>query len=163
MRLLLAAVGRAKPGPERDLFEHYRSRLSWPLLLKEVEERRPLAVPERQAREAALLLAQVPEGAVLVALDERGQSLDSEGFAARLGRWRDSGRADLAFLIGGADGQAPPLLQRADLLLSLGPLTWPHMLVRGMLAEQLFRAECILSNHPYHRGRKFDLPERAKG
>lgn len=153
MRLVLAAVGRAKPGPERDLFDHYKSRLSWSLTLKEVEEKRPLPIPERMAREADLLLAQVPDGAVVVVLDERAKPLDSEAFAARMGEWRDQGRSQVAFLIGGADGHAPLVRQRADMLLSFGVMTWPHMLVRGMLAEQLFRAECILTNHPYHRGR----------
>lgn len=153
MRLVLAAVGRAKPGPERDLFDHYKSRLSWSLTLKEVEEKRPLPIPERMAREADLLLAQVPDGAVVVVLDERAKPLDSEAFAARMGEWRDQGRSQVAFLIGGADGHTPLVRQRADMLLSFGTMTWPHMLVRGMLAEQLFRAECILTNHPYHRGR----------
>ncbi len=151
MRLLVAAVGRAKPGPERALYDHYVRRLAWPLALKEVEEKRPLGTPERMAREAELLLAAVPAGAVVVALDERGRDLGSEDFAARLGGWRDDGRADIAFLIGGADGHHESVRARADLLLSFGKLTWPHMLVRGMLAEQLFRAQCILSGHPYHR------------
>lgn len=159
MRLLLAAVGRGKPGPERDLFEHYRSRLSWPLTLKEVEEKRPLPVAERVAREADLLAAQIPPGAALVVLDERGKSLRSEQFAARLGDWRDQGWPGVAFVIGGADGLSPVLRNRADLVLSFGLPTWPHMLVRGMLAEQLYRAECILANHPYHRGRLPDVTD----
>jgi len=151
MRLLLAAVGRSKPGPERTLFEHYQSRLSWPLTLKEVEEKRPLPVPDRMAREAELLLAQVPPGAALVVLDERGKVIDSQSFANRMGAWRDEGRQNVAFLIGGADGHAEAVRARADLMLALGAMTWPHMLVRGMLAEQIYRAECILANHPYHR------------
>ena len=153
MRLLLAAVGRAKPGPERDLFEHYRRRLSWPLDLKEVEEKRPLPTADRMAREGDLLLAAVPSGWPLVVLDERGKTLDSESLAKLLGDWRDHGRGGAAFLVGGADGHAPAVRQRAELVLSLGVMTWPHLLVRGMLAEQFYRAECILANHPYHRGR----------
>ncbi len=152
MRITLAAVGRAKPGPERTLYDHYGGRLSWPLVLKEVEEKRPLPVPDRMAREAELLLATVPSGAVVVALDERGRELGSTDFARRLGDWRDAGIGDIAFLIGGADGHGESVRARADLLLCFGRLTWPHMLVRGMLAEQLFRAQCILSGHPYHRG-----------
>jgi 23S rRNA (pseudouridine1915-N3)-methyltransferase len=151
MRLLLAAVGRAKAGPERALFEHYAARLSWPLTLKEVEEKRPLPAAERMAREAELLLAAVPPGAIVVALDERGRQTPSEEFAARLGAWRDSGRSDICFLIGGADGHSEAVRKRADLLLAFGAMTWPHMLVRGMLAEQLYRAQCILAGHPYHR------------
>jgi 23S rRNA (pseudouridine1915-N3)-methyltransferase len=153
MRLLVAAIGRARSGPERELFEHYRRRLSWPLVLKEVEEKRPLPARERIVREGELLLAAVPTGWPLIVLDERGKLLDSEGLAGSLGRWRDSGQAQAAFLIGGADGHAEAVRERANLLLSLGPMTWPHMLVRGMLAEQIYRAECILANHPYHRAR----------
>jgi 23S rRNA (pseudouridine1915-N3)-methyltransferase len=153
MRLVLAAVGRAKSGPERSLFDHYRARLGWPLTLCEVEERRPLPVPDRMAREGDLLLAQVPAGAVIVVLDERGKVLDSEAFAAQMAAWRDGGVRQAAFLIGGADGHGAAVRAKADLLLSLGVMTWPHLLVRGMLAEQLYRAECILANHPYHRGR----------
>lgn len=152
MKLVLAAVGRAKPGPERSLFEHYCGRLSWSLTLKEVEEKRPLPVPERMAREAELLLAQVPPGAALVVLDERAKPIDSPTFAAKMGGWRDEGRGAVAFLIGGADGHAEVVRSKADLLLGFGQMVWPHMLVRGMLAEQIYRAECILSNHPYHRG-----------
>lgn len=151
MRLWLAAVGRAKPGPELDLYTQYVRRLSPPLTLKEVEEKRPLPVPERKAREAELLLAAIPAGAVVVGLDERGKSPGSEEFARRLGQWRDTGTADLAFVIGGADGHGDAVRERASVLLSFGAMTWPHMLVRAMLAEQLWRAQAILSGHPYHR------------
>ncbi len=151
MRIWLAAVGRAKPGPELDLFTQYARRLTPPLTLKEVEEKRPLPVPERKTREAELLLAAIPQGAVVVALDERGKSLGSEVFAERMGRWRDDGVGDVAFLIGGADGHGDAVRARADLLLSFGAMTWPHMLVRAMAAEQLWRAQAILSGHPYHR------------
>lgn len=151
MRVLIAAVGRAKAGPERVLYEHFARRLTWPVTLREVEERRPLSAAERMGREAEALLAAVPKGAVVVALDERGRSLSSQDFAERLAAWRDGAVGDLAFLIGGADGLAESVRRRADLLLSLGPMTWPHMLVRGMLAEQLYRAQSILGGHPYHR------------
>ncbi|CAA7618759.1 23S rRNA (pseudouridine(1915)-N(3))-methyltransferase RlmH [Magnetospirillum sp. UT-4] len=151
MRLWLAAVGRAKAGPERDLYDQYVRRLTAPPTLREVEEKRPLPGAERKAREGELLLAAIPAGAVVVALDERGRSLGSEAFAGMLGRWRDDGVGDLAFLIGGADGHAQAVRERAGLLLSFGALTWPHMLVRAMLAEQLWRAQAILAGHPYHR------------
>jgi 23S rRNA (pseudouridine1915-N3)-methyltransferase len=88
----------------------------------------------------------------VVALDERGKSLDSSAFATLLGRWQDEGLGDLAFVIGGAEGLSPAVLERADLALSFGQMTWPHLLVRVLLAEQLFRAQCILDGHPYHRG-----------
>lgn len=93
----------------------------------------------------------MPSESVVVALDQRGTALTSPGLAAKLGAWRDSGRREIAFLIGGADGLGPAVLDRAELVLSLGPMTWPHLLVRAMLAEQLYRAVMILQGHPYHR------------
>lgn len=151
MRLHLLAVGRARPGPELELYRQYAARLSPSLALKEVEEKRPLTAPERKAREAELLLAALPVGAVVVALDERGGVQGSVAFARRLEQWRDTGTNDLAFLIGGADGHGDAVRQRAQLLLSLGAMTWPHMLVRALVAEQLWRAQAILAGHPYHR------------
>lgn len=153
MQIVIAAVGRSRPGPERTLFDHYKSRLAMPLTLREVEEKRPLPTLDRMNRESELLLACLPAGAILVVLDERGRTLASDTFAERMAAWRDRGAPAIAFAIGGADGHGEAIRKRADLLLSLGEMTWPHMLVRGMLAEQLFRAECILANHPYHRGR----------
>jgi len=152
MRILLAAIGRARSGPERALYEHYAARLVWPLSLKELEARKTASAAEQIAREGELLLAAIPERARVVALDAAGELLTSEALAERLGAWRDGGARDLAFLIGGADGLAPSVLERADLRLAFGRLTWPHLLVRGMLAEQLYRAERILAGHPYHRG-----------
>lgn len=151
MRLLIAAVGRARPGPEKTLFDHYAARITWPLDLREVEEKRPLSSSELREREAKLLLEVLPEGSTVVALDARGRMLESPVFAARLGRWRDDGVRDLAFVIGGANGLAPEVRERAGFVLSLGPMIWPHLLVRGLLAEQIFRAQCILAGHPYHR------------
>ncbi|WP_299396245.1 23S rRNA (pseudouridine(1915)-N(3))-methyltransferase RlmH [Pelagibius sp.] len=151
MRITLTAVGRAKAGVTRDLFDHYRTRLRWKLTLKEVEERRPLAPDLLREQEGELLLAALPRGAKVIALDERGKDFSSAEFAGLLGRWQDDGVQDLAFMIGGAEGLSEPARQAADVILRLGRLTWPHMLVRGLLAEQLFRAESILSGHPYHR------------
>ena len=151
MRLWLAAVGRARPGPETELFRTYAGRLSPALNLREVEEKRSLPPPERKAREGDLLLAALPAGATLVVLDERGRTMGSRAFAERLGQWRDGGVGDLAFLIGGADGHGDAVRGRAGLLLSLGAMTWPHMLVRTLVAEQLWRAQAILAGHPYHR------------
>lgn len=152
MRLWLAAVGRAKAGPHRDLFEDYAGRLTTPFTLREVEAKKRVEGEELKRLEAELLLAAIPAGATLVALDERGRTLGSEAFAERIGGWRDAGVADLAFVIGGADGLADTVRERAALTLAFGPMTWPHMLVRGMLAEQLYRAQQILAGHPYHRG-----------
>lgn len=151
MQITVAAVGRAKPGAERDLFDSYAGRLPWRIALKEIEIKKELATDVRRAREAEALLAAVPDGARIVALDERGKSEGSEAFAKRLGKWRDDGARTIAFLIGGADGLDESLRKRADLVLSFGALTWPHMLVRAMLAEQLYRAHTILTGHPYHR------------
>jgi 23S rRNA (pseudouridine1915-N3)-methyltransferase len=151
MRLWLLAVGKARPGPHRDLYDFYTGRLRWPLKLIEVEEKRKLAPDLLKAREAELLLAQVPKGATLCALDEHGKVETSAGLAGLLGKWQDTGVSDLAFAIGGADGHGAALLARADRKLSLGAMTWPHMLVRGMLMEQLYRAQQILAGHPYHR------------
>ncbi len=155
MRMTLIAVGRAKPGPHRDLFEHYAERLGHGLLgglrLNEVEERRPLPPVELKRREAELLLGALPKGARLIALDERGKTLSSGNFAAQLGRWRDDGVGVLAFAIGGAGGLDASVREAAALTLALGPMTWPHLLTRALLAEQLYRAQSILTGHPYHR------------
>jgi len=151
MRIVIAAVGKFRREPERDLYDTYIKRLSWPVALKEVEERDPLPAPQRKASEGRKLLAALPEGATLIALDEGGKSLTSTAFSKRIGDWRDDGVAELAFVIGGADGLDAAVLARAQLTLSLGALTWPHMMVRAMLAEQLYRASTILAGHPYHR------------
>ncbi|UUX48084.1 23S rRNA (pseudouridine(1915)-N(3))-methyltransferase RlmH [Nisaea acidiphila] len=151
MKLTLAAVGKARRDVHAELFAHYRARLSWPLDLKEVDIRRKLPPEQLQEEEATQLLAQVPDGAIAVVLDERGKTLSSAEFANRIGAWRDDGVRDIVFLIGGADGHHESCRKRADLLLSLGRATWPHMLVRGMIAEQLYRAQQILAGHPYHR------------
>ena len=152
MRLSIVAVGRAKAGPERELYRHYAGRIAWPLSLSEVEEKRRLSPSEMKKAEAGLLLAAVPKEATLWALDLRGKPLTSEEFAARIARERDAGTAVLAFAIGGAEGLAEEVLQRSSLKLAFGSLTWPHMLARAMLAEQLYRAQQIIAGHPYHRG-----------
>ena len=155
MRVHLCAVGRLRSGPERDLIADYTQRFDrtgralslGPLLEHEVEDRKNAGM----AAEAELLARAVPAGAVLVTLDERGKLLTSPEFAAQLARWRDGGRQDVAFVIGGADGIDPGLRAKADFSISFGQMVWPHMLVRVMLAEQLYRAANILSGGPYHR------------
>ncbi len=147
----MICVGRARKAPEAALFDRYAARLPWPLTLREVDERRPLKGEALKRREAELLLAQVPRGARVVALDERGRDLSSPEIAATVGRWRDDGCRDIAFIVGGADGLDRSVRARADLVLALGRATWPHMLVRAMLAEQIYRIYAILSGHPYHR------------
>lgn len=151
MRVTILAVGRNKDAAIDRLVESYRQRC--PLLgpVIEVESRRHAEDPGRRDDEARLLLARLPDGATAVALDEHGRQFSSVAFASRLGAWRDAGVRDLALLIGGADGHGQAVLERADLKLALGTMTWPHMLVRVMLAEQVYRATTILAGHPYHR------------
>ena len=152
MRLEILAIGRARAGPERTLYETYARRLTWPVALREIEEKRRLPPAELKTRECAMLREAIPRDAVVVALDEKGQSVSSGVFAERLGAWRDEASAAIAFLIGGADGLTDDIRDRADLLLAFGRQTWPHMLVRAMLMEQIYRAQQILAGHPYHRG-----------
>ncbi|WP_104020132.1 23S rRNA (pseudouridine(1915)-N(3))-methyltransferase RlmH [Roseovarius nitratireducens] len=155
MRVHVCAVGRLRTGPERALIDDYTTRFDrtgrglglGPLTVTEVEDRKGGGMEA----EATLLDRAIPRSAVVVALDERGQVMGSPDFAGHLAGWRDSGRGDVAFLIGGADGLAPDLRARADLALSFGRMVWPHMLARVMLAEQLYRAASILAGSPYHR------------
>jgi 23S rRNA (pseudouridine1915-N3)-methyltransferase len=149
--LLVVAVGRNRDAPTDTLFAEYARRCPWPLRLIEVQPRGALPVDRRKEAEANLLLDALPPGAAVVALDERGRDPTSEDLARQLGLWRDDGRHAAAFLIGGPDGLAATALAASDLRLAFGRLTWPHRLVRVMLAEQLYRATTILAGHPYHR------------
>lgn len=151
MRLLVLAVGRCRDRELASLTDRYRGRLTWPLEIRDIEVKG--ADPaRRRVEEGRAILAAVPPGAPLVALDEGGSSLSSREFAARLAAWRDEGRRAVAFAIGGADGLDEAVCARAELVLALGRLTFPHELVRLLLVEQLYRAHTILSGHPYHRG-----------
>ena len=150
MRFHIIAVGRLRRGVEGDLFEHFQGRIRWPLDIHEIDDRKS-GTDGRKAREGKSILAAIPDDAIVATLDEKGRDLGSEDLAARIGDWRDSGVRDMAFVIGGADGLAEDVRRRADLVLAFGRATWPHLLVRGMLAEQLYRAQQILSGHPYHR------------
>ena len=159
MRISLFAVGRLKAGPEKDLASRYLDRFAkaGPAIglelvrVTEVPESKASNAETRKRDEAAALEKALPDGALLVLLDERGKSLDSEAFADTLGRFRNSGKRDLMVAVGGADGLDPALYVRADMVLNLGSMTWPHQLVRILIAEQLYRAVTILSGHPYHR------------
>ena len=155
MRILFLAVGRLKAPAARALFEDYARRLAWPVEVREVEERRKLPPDRLKAAEADKLLhalAVLEDAEIrILALDEAGESLTSTQFAAQLKRWRDDKVRQIVFVIGGAEGLADSILARAHLRLSLGRMTWPHQLVRGLLAEQLYRAQSILAGHPYHR------------
>ena len=138
--MLLHIVARGKIGrsPEAELVDRYLKRIAWPAKLTEL--------PDRGGK-----IPDLPQGSVTIALDERGQALTSVELAKKLEAWRDGGKREARFLIGAADGHEEAQRRSADLLLSFGPATWPHLLVRAMLAEQLFRATSILANHPYHR------------
>ena len=158
MRVVVAAIGRMKHGPERELVSRYLDRAKAsgkPLALTgfdvlEFAESRAGSTDARKDEEAKTLVAALPDG-IRVVLDEHGRTISSQAFATQLARWRDDGRPAVSFVIGGADGQGRELLNSADLTLSFSPLTWPHQLVRIMLAEQLYRTTTILSGHPYHR------------
>lgn len=151
MRLIIAAIGTGRRQPEHALAETYMQRLPRPGTIITCESRLP-AGPGRKADEAAKLLAQLPMAARLAVLDPKGRETSSEDLAELISRWRDAGVAEACFAIGGADGHGEAVLARADARLAFGSQTWPHMLFRAMLAEQLYRAEMILLNHPYHRG-----------
>lgn len=151
MRTHILAIAKWKKGPEQALFDSYCERQRPKPVLKEFDVRKKLSGLELKQAEAVLLLDNVPKGAVVVALDERGKTMPSRTFAKKIQTWQDQGYGDIAFIIGGADGLDESVRARADLLLSFGEMTWPHMLVRPLLAEQLFRAQSILNGHPYHR------------
>jgi len=159
MRLLIAAVGRLKAGPERELLARYLDRANatgkslalTPLEVAEIPESAAQSAGKRKTDEAKALLSVVPPGAKLIALDERGKNISSEDFARTLARMRDDGAACTALLIGGADGLDENLRKQAAMTLAFGTATFPHQIVRLLLAEQIYRATTILSGHPYHR------------
>lgn len=154
MKIQISAIGRAKPGPEKQLFDQYQSRLSWQLSLREYENKKGGTKEQVKEREAELLLSSLPtKGSyILVALDEYGKNLSSIELSQKIENWQDQGQNLMCFAIGGAYGHGQKLLSQAHLKLSLGRLTWPHMLVRPMLAEQIYRCQQILAGHPYHHG-----------
>ncbi|SMX46601.1 23S rRNA (pseudouridine(1915)-N(3))-methyltransferase RlmH [Actibacterium lipolyticum] len=155
MRVHICAVGRLRAGAECTLIDDYTTRFDrtgralslGPLSVHEVEDKKKGGM----AAEATLLERAIPNGALICTLDERGKQMSSPDFANLLARWRDEGRGDAAFVIGGADGIDPSLRAKADASISLGKMVWPHMLARAMLTEQLYRAASILAGSPYHR------------
>ncbi|OJF91242.1 23S rRNA (pseudouridine(1915)-N(3))-methyltransferase RlmH [Pararhizobium antarcticum] len=159
MRVGLFAVGRLKAGPEKELAARYLDRFAkaGPAIglemsrVLELAESRASSADTRKREEAAQLEKALPDAGILILLDERGKAMDSEGFAALIGTFRDNGKRDLTLVIGGADGLDPQFRGKADAVICLGKMTWPHQLVRILIAEQLYRAVTILSGHPYHR------------
>ena len=151
MNIVIAAIGRAKRGPVTELFDAYQMRLPWRVDLKEFEAKKGLPGAALKSAEAELLRSAMARGGFTVALDERGGEYTSEKFATQLAKWRDASGGRLCFAIGGADGHDPRLLADADAKLCLGRMTWPHLLTRVLLIEQIYRAHTILTGHPYHR------------
>ncbi len=155
MRVHIAAVGRLRNGPERTLLDDYLARFDRTGRSLGLGPAREIEVEDKKGggmvAEAALLDKAIPTGTLVCVLDERGRTMTSPDFAHQIARWRDAGRQDLAFAIGGADGLDPAFRDRADFALSFGAMVWPHLLVRVMLAEQLYRAASILAGTPYHR------------
>ncbi|RDV04261.1 23S rRNA (pseudouridine(1915)-N(3))-methyltransferase RlmH [Undibacter mobilis] len=158
MRIIVAAIGRLK-GPESELAERYAKRatqsgrsLGWKSVeVVEIRESRADEAMKRMMEESIALANVIPQGAAVVLLDEKGDALGSQAFATELATWRENNKPAVVFMIGGADGLAASLRDKADLRLSFGKATWPHQLVRAMVLEQLYRATTILSGHPYHR------------
>ena len=159
MRIIVAAVGRLKKGPETELSERYRKRAAQTgrqlglrdIEIIEIRESRAGDTGRRMLEESIALANVIPPDAAVVLLDARGQNVDSAGLAGYLAKWRDNGKTTVVFVIGGADGLAPSVGEKAELRLSFGAATWPHQLVRVMLLEQLYRVTTILTGHPYHR------------
>lgn len=159
MRIEICAVGRLRSGPEKTLIDAYMTRADAAgrglgltgFKLTEVEEKRRLEGDALKSAEASLLKSAIPRGSRLVMLDERGRMEGSVAFANRIADWRDTGVQDITFIIGGADGLDATFRESADHLMAFGPMTWPHMLVRVLLCEQIYRSVSILSGHPYHR------------
>lgn len=159
MRLIIISIGRLKQGPERELAERYHERFGEigrklgfrGLDIHEIAESRARDPATRISEEAVAMTAAMPEKSTLIALDERGDNIESAAFARLLGRWRDEQVANCVFAIGGADGLSPELRRKAQLRMAFGAATWPHQMVRVMLLEQIYRAATILSGHPYHR------------
>ena len=160
MRIIVAAVGRLKKGPETELVERYRKRaaqtgrnLGWrDVEIIEIRESRADDAAKRMLEESIALANIIPQGAAVALLDPAGENLDSTSLAARLAKFRRDDRPAMIFVIGGADGLAASLRDKAALRISFGGATWPHQLVRVLLLEQLYRAATILTGHPYHRG-----------
>ncbi|MGY9000295.1 MAG: 23S rRNA (pseudouridine(1915)-N(3))-methyltransferase RlmH [Rhodospirillales bacterium] len=151
MNITIAAVSRMKASPEKDLWNDYARRLKWNLTIKEVEEKKQLKPAQMKIKEAELLLAALPKDAKFIAMDQNGSAISSIEFAKTIRGWQNDGIQDIAILIGGSNGLDKSILDKAALKIAMGSMTWPHMLARVMLLEQIYRAQCILDNHPYHK------------
>jgi 23S rRNA (pseudouridine1915-N3)-methyltransferase len=151
MKITIIAVGQIRGGPEADLIAEYQKRLPWQLEIIEVEEKKPLPALERKKSEGDKLVAHLPKGAFVIAMDKEGGSFSSRELSKKIEKWFSAGGAHIAFLIGGSDGLSEAALKAAHTKLSFGPMTWPHQLARVMLLEQIYRAWAIRQGHPYHK------------
>ena len=151
MKISIIAVGKIGHSPEQRLVDRYKKRIKVPIQLIEVEEKRPIKGNERKIREGELLLDNLSRNAHVIILDELGHEFSSVEFSKKLSNFQDIGISDLVFIIGGPDGLSDNLKKRANISMSLGKMTWPHMMVRSMLVEQIYRAYSILQGHPYHK------------
>ena len=151
MKITILAVGKFKPSMEREIFASYLKRIPWKIQLREVEVKKTLQNEQLKAAESVLLQASIPQNSLIIALDERGENLSSRQLANVFIKWQNEGASSVAIMIGGAEGLADDIRKKADILISFGKLTWPHMLVRTMLAEQIYRIYTIMNNHPYHK------------
>ena len=152
MRLLISAIGKlSKKSPEQSLIDDYIKKTRWSVTIKENEEKKNITGQALKEAESKLLWSAVPNGAKVIVLDERGEEPSSRELAKKICQWRDNGIQDIVFLIGGADGHTEETRQKADMVLSFGRMTIPHMLARVILTEQIYRLKTILDGHPYHR------------
>lgn len=150
MNITILSIGRFKNNPQKEIFETYVNRLPWNIALKELEVKSAVTGEVLKQKEGELLLSAAANSAKIILLDERGKNLSSKEFAEQISNFQDNGQ-NLTFIIGGASGVSEEVKRKANLILSLGKLTFPHMMVRSILAEQLYRAYSIINNHPYHR------------
>ena len=150
MKILVSAIGKSKNSPAYQLYMEYAKRLAWKIECKEFEVKSANSA-QRKAREGELLLGSCVGYDALIVLDETGENLSSQEFSEKIRKWQQVGKSSFAFIIGGADGLDAAVLKKANLVWSFGRLTWPHILVRAMLAEQIYRAQTLINGHPYHR------------
>ncbi len=152
MKITILSIGKFRnQDPSRELFLEYQKRLSWKIELKELELKGNIQGEALKIKEGELLLSKVPGAAKIIALDEKGKMFSSPEFASVIKNYANQGNSELAFIIGGADGLSNELKQKADLILSFSKMTFPHLMIRSFLIEQIYRASTILSGHPYHR------------
>ena len=151
MRVSILAIGKNRQGVFKDLYEFYAKRIQWEIQLVEVEIRKTLDWKKQRLNETRKLLSSVPKDSLIVTLDESGKLLTSRALSNWINNQVDNGAKDVSFLIGGSHGLDLSAISSPNLMISLGRVTWPHLMIRGMIAEQLYRAQQILQNHPYHR------------